>query len=106
MKIVSGIYILQTTDMMNEHTKESLLRDNKIFANSSDDVLIEVRNMKEYEIPSDFQPPFIPKQESIEEQTEENKTTTEGEQSDKSHKQERMCVCVCGLNTHSFPQFK
>jgi parallel beta-helix repeat protein len=72
-----GVYIVQMADSAIEHTEESLSKDNRIFANVEKDVFIEFKEHIEYEIPENFVPPIIPKNEPTEDEEQKEKSDNE-----------------------------
>jgi hypothetical protein len=96
-----GVYILQTPNNISEHTEETLSKDNLIFSNQDKDVLIEFKDLIEYELPKNFVPPIIPKSDRNEEKEQIEKESQESSEKSSSEKKLERKNVVFFLIFHS-----
>jgi hypothetical protein len=86
-----GIYIEQMKDDNNPYTTETLLKDNKVFDNLKDQIAIVFKDAKEYQLPENYKPPFIPERSFFDTQFDDDNDDDGGENAKKKTKElERM----------------
>lgn len=81
-----GVYILQTPNIISEHTEETIFKDNLIFSNQGKDIFIEFKDLIEYEMPKNFVPPITPKPDPNEEKERKEKHLQECNEKSSSEK--------------------
>jgi hypothetical protein len=81
-----GVYLLQTPNIINEHTEETISKDNLIFSNQDKDIFIEIKDLIEDEISNNSVPPSISKPDQNEEKEQKEKHSQESDKKSSSEK--------------------